>query len=70
MTWRICEAGIDTTPEFKPGDQPPAGYLARHAWADAQLKGGLRQEECPVCGLWKFPQETCDHVDVAGCIRL
>lgn len=23
--------------------------------------GGLRQAQCPVCLLWKFPQEKCDH---------
>lgn len=46
-------------PFFKVGDPPPAGYLEWHWWAMVQLKAGLRQKECGVCGLWKFPQEKC-----------
>ena len=48
---------ICTTPDFKPGDQAPEGYLAWHEWADKQHKAGLRQKECGRCGRWKYPQE-------------
>lgn len=47
------------TPEFKAGDPAPTGYLEKSEWARVQLKAGLRQKKCRVCGLWKFPQEVC-----------
>lgn len=50
---------IDATPLFNVGDPRPEGYLAFHAWAEVQHKGGLRQALCPRCRLWKFPQESC-----------
>ncbi len=37
---------ICTTPDFKPGDQAPEGYLAWHEWAEVQHKAGLRPKEC------------------------
>lgn len=43
------------------GSQPPTQYIAWHAWAGVQYRGGLRQRRCPECGLWKFPQEMCCH---------
>ena len=43
--------------EYKPGDPRPEGYLAVEQWARDQMRGGLRQFRCPVCGLWQFPQE-------------
>jgi hypothetical protein len=46
-------------PKFKPGDQPPAGYLEWHDWADVQHRAGIRQSKCDVCGLWRYPQEVC-----------
>lgn len=46
-------------PTYKAGDPPPTGYLQWHEWARAQIKGGLRQRRCRVCGLWQFPQEGC-----------
>ena len=46
---------------YEVGSQPPAAYCAWHSWAGAQHRGGLRQAMCPVCGLWRFPQEKCDH---------
>lgn len=46
---------------YRVGSQPPEGYVAWHEWAAAQAKGGLRQKQCPTCGLWRFPQEKCDH---------
>ena len=50
-------------PDFKPGDQPPKGYLAWHEWAETQHKAGLRQKECGRCGKWKFPQELSATID-------
>lgn len=41
------------------GTQPPKGYLPWHHWAEVQQKAGLRQRQCPVCNLWRFPQEKC-----------
>jgi len=43
----------------KKGSQPPLGYVQWHEWAEAQLKVGLYQEQCPRCHLWRFPQESC-----------
>lgn len=48
---------VTYTPDFKPGDPAPAGYLEWHEWARVQRKAGLRQTQCPVCARWKFPQE-------------
>lgn len=42
---------------YKPGDQPPDGYLAWHEWADVQRKAGIKQMQCGKCGLWRTPQE-------------
>lgn len=50
------------TPEFKPGDPRPKGYVAYYEWADIQIKAGIFQKRCKVCGLWKFPQDVCDCV--------
>jgi hypothetical protein len=49
--------------DYKPGDQPPTGYLDWHEWAEVQHKAGLRQTECGRCGKWKYPQELSDQVD-------
>lgn len=48
--------------DYKPGDQPPSGYLAWHEWAEVQHKAGLRQKECCVCCRWKYPQELSDQI--------
>lgn len=48
---------ICTTPDFKPGDQAPEGYLAWHEWAEVQHKAGIKQAQCGKCGLWRTPQE-------------
>jgi len=42
---------------YKPGDQPPEGYIAWHEWADVQRKAGIKQVQCGKCGLWNTPQE-------------
>jgi chemotaxis protein histidine kinase CheA len=47
--------------QAQPDDPPPEGYLAWHEWARYQHRAGLRQRRCPVCCLWKFPQEKCNH---------
>lgn len=49
------------TPEFKPGDLPPEGYLAWHEWAEVQRKAGIKQVQCPSCSLWRTPQELSTH---------
>jgi hypothetical protein len=46
--------------EYKPGDQPPDGYLAWHEWAEVQRKAGIKQVQCGECGKWKTPQELSD----------
>lgn len=48
---------VTYTPDFKPGDPAPSGYLDWHAWADVQAKAGLRQTQCPDCSRWRFPQQ-------------
>lgn len=55
---------VCTTPDFKPGDQPPEGYLAWHEWAEVQRKAGIKQVECGRCGRWKTPQELSDQIDL------
>jgi hypothetical protein len=57
---------IQVIPTFKAGDQPPKGYLAWHEWARVQLKAGLRQKRCIVCGLLRFPQEKCCSPEAVG----
>jgi hypothetical protein len=52
---------INATPDYKPGDLPPEGYLQWHAWADVQLKAGIKQVECPTCAKWQTPQELSTH---------
>ena len=51
--------------KYKPGDPPPSGYLDWHEWADVQHKAGLRQKRCGRCGLWQFPQEMSELIDVS-----
>ena len=46
--------------DFKPGDVQPDGYMEFFDWAEVQHKAGLRQVR-RACGLWHFPQETCEH---------
>ncbi len=53
--WFIC-----LVPTFKPGDQPPDGYLAWHEWARVQARAGLRSTR-RACGYYHFPQERCAH---------
>jgi hypothetical protein len=48
-------------PEYKPGDLPPEGYLQWHEWAEVQRKAGIKQVQCPTCGLWRTPQELSTH---------
>ena len=45
-------------PDYKTGDPAPEGYLQWHAWADIQMKAGVRQTHCDRCGKWHFPQEV------------
>lgn len=57
VTW--CH--ILVMPEYKAGDLPPEGYLQWHEWAEVQRKAGIKQVECPTCGLWRTPQELSTH---------
>lgn len=43
--------------DYKPGDPPPTGYSAREDWFWIQKRAGLRQQECPRCRRWCFPQQ-------------
>jgi hypothetical protein len=54
---RISDFLVTMTPEFKPGDPEPSGYLDWHAWAKVQHKAGLRQSQCARCCLWCYPQQ-------------
>ena len=54
---RMESITITAQADFQPGDLPPDGYLAWHEWADVQRRAGIRQTECPTCGLWRTPQE-------------
>lgn len=38
-------------------DPPPHGYNARIEWAKRQHEASRVQEQCCMCGLWKFPME-------------
>lgn len=52
--------------DYEVGSPPPSGYVAWHEWAAAQGRGGLKQSQCPNCGLWLFPQELKGHNNVGG----
>lgn len=52
---------------YKPGDPRPTGYLDAAQWADAQLKAGLKEQRCGLCGLWKFPQELSGEILTNEC---
>ena len=63
----LAGAIITASPEFKPGDMPPKGYLDWHEWAEVQHKAGLRQVSCAICGKWRYPQELSNKtVDWTG----
>ena len=46
---------------YPPGAPQPGGYVERAELASAQVRAGVSQARCPVCGRWNFPQETCNH---------
>lgn len=54
---------IDATRDYKPGDLPPEGYMEWTAWAEVQRKAGIKQVSCPLCGLWKTPQELSKEIN-------
>ena len=56
--------------EYKPGDQPPDGYLAWMEWAEVQRKAGIKQVQCGRCGSWKTPQELSDIVDKYSAFKI
>lgn len=58
------KARILAQSDYKPGDQPPEGYLAWNEWADVQHKAGIKQVGCGRCGRWKTPQELSATVDI------
>lgn len=61
MTCKKISGGIVcVTKTYKPGDQPPDGYLEWYEWAEMQRKAGIKQVQCISCGIWKTPQELSD----------
>ena len=38
-------------------NNPPAGYVEWHEWAEAQHNAGIKQIQCAKCGLWNAPHE-------------
>ena len=46
---------------YKPGSQPPSGYIEWHEWAQVQDDAGIKQSQCPHCKLWFYPQEKNKH---------
>lgn len=52
---------------FPKGCKPPMGYLAWHEWAEAQANHGLKQEQCPCCKKWLFPQER--HTSTSAVVK-
>ena len=52
---RIAGFTVTMSPDYKPGDPEPSGYLDWHAWAEVQHKAGLRQVQCPNCCRWRYP---------------
>ena len=50
-------AVLTVTPDFQPGDPPPASYNDWHEWARIQYAAGLRQKRCAMCFKFCFPQE-------------
>lgn len=61
MADRPTRSRILATPDYRAGSLPPEGYLQWHAWADVQREAGIKQVECPTCGLWQTPQELSAH---------
>jgi hypothetical protein len=61
VTDKVVGFRILAMPHYKPGDLPPRGYLQWHEWAEVQRKAGIKQKECPTCGLWQTPQELSNH---------
>ena len=59
---------LSVVPDFKPGDLPPKGYTAWWEWAEVQRKAGIKQVPCPMCSLWKTPQELSDEVLVSKAV--
>ncbi len=41
-TIRIPNGFLTLSPDFKPGDPEPTGYLEWHAWAEVQHKSGIK----------------------------
>ena len=46
---------------YEVGSMPPSGYVAWYDWAEAQIRGGLKQKKCDKCGKFLFPQELSEH---------
>jgi hypothetical protein len=62
---RIGDFIVTMSPDYKPGDPAPSGYLDWHAWAEVQHKAGLRLVQCPGCSRWQYPQELSTRVRIA-----
>ena len=68
--YRAKATPSDWQSTYKPGDQPPGGYLAWHEWAEVQHKAGIKQVKCGKCGLWKTPQELRSKTICNKCVNV
>jgi len=59
------QSWVCVVPVFKPGDQPPSGYLDWHEWAKVQARAGLRQQR-RACGHWHFAHEKPCRAQAEG----
>ena len=48
---------------YKPGSQPPQGYVQWHAWASVQEKAGHRARFCTGCERWNYDFVKCGCTD-------
>lgn len=62
-TIRVLGAILTVGGNYKPGDQPPEGYLDWHDWAEVQARAGLKQQQCGRCLKGRFPQELSPLLD-------
>lgn len=46
-------------------DPPPKGYVEWHVWAKRQREAGREQQQCCMCGRWRFPVELSQRPHVS-----
>lgn len=57
MAKRMTARRIHIMDDWPKGCAKPQGYGDFFEWAEAQELHGLKQEKCPACRRWLFPQE-------------